>query len=230
MQNKLNTSVLASSMLQRLESKVMYYTSEFLLSAVSLIPGIWTFAVNQLGLHICSILRLYFVDLLHTYIKRETQQLFSNGMLFFEEMRLYKLDTLFLFFLLSLNWAWAQENEGMLRDETDVNLEINESSISSDIWDELRELRDMMIKQEVDLSYSKTKIENLELETAGNTNTLITIGYIFPANVQYVLIICKISAAQTASMFTLQTRLTATENVNAGKILNLYMFLIEAAQ
>ncbi|XP_029979797.1 complement C1q-like protein 2 [Sphaeramia orbicularis] len=56
----------------------------------------------------------------------------------------------------------------MLAEETDERSEINENkqkNISPDIWTELKELRDMVIKQEVDLSYSKTKIENLERET-----------------------------------------------------------------
>lgn len=76
-----------------------------------------------------------------------------------------------------------------LAKETDVQSEINENNISPDIWDELKELRDMMIKQEVDMSYSKRKLENLEQQTI----------------------------AQTAAMLTLQTRLTATENVNAAQ-------------
>ncbi|XP_029979798.1 complement C1q-like protein 2 [Sphaeramia orbicularis] len=87
-------------------------------------------------------------------------------------MRFHRVDV-FLVFLLCLNWTWAQEKNGgydesKFTEETDEQSEINENrqkNTSPDIWTELKELRDMVIKQEVDLSYSKTKIENLERET-----------------------------------------------------------------
>uniref|UniRef100_A0A673BCP6 C1q domain-containing protein n=1 Tax=Sphaeramia orbicularis TaxID=375764 RepID=A0A673BCP6_9TELE len=62
-------------------------------------------------------------------------------------------------------------DESKFTEETDEQSEINENrqkNTSPDIWTELKELRDMVIKQEVDLSYSKTKIENLERETTGD--------------------------------------------------------------
>uniref|UniRef100_A0A673BB32 C1q domain-containing protein n=1 Tax=Sphaeramia orbicularis TaxID=375764 RepID=A0A673BB32_9TELE len=99
-------------------------------------------------------------------------------------MRFHRVDV-FLVFLLCLNWTWAQEKNGgydesKFTEETDEQSEINENrqkNTSPDIWTELKELRDMVIKQEVDLSYilesrlssSETEVKELKRENAGKS-------------------------------------------------------------
>ncbi|XP_029979796.1 girdin-like [Sphaeramia orbicularis] len=128
-------------------------------------------------------------------------------------MRHHKFPAVFLVFLLGLNWTWAQEknernDEVKLAEETDVQPEINENNISPDIWDELKELRDMVIKQEVDLSYSKRKIESLEQETTAQTAAMLTLQTRMTATE-------NVNAAQAGELLTLLTRLTATESKNS---------------
>uniref|UniRef100_A0A673BEJ5 C1q domain-containing protein n=1 Tax=Sphaeramia orbicularis TaxID=375764 RepID=A0A673BEJ5_9TELE len=142
----------------------------------------------------------------------------------------------FLFFLLCLNWTWAQEesrgnDESMLAEETDERSEINENkqkNISPDIWTELKELRDMVIKQEVDLSYSKTKIENLERETTGD-------AYIIHSEISSETEVKELKRENAGKYLlkheyelrslkyhtniNLRDRITASENKSTGKFL-----------
>uniref|UniRef100_A0A3B5B4S2 C1q domain-containing protein n=1 Tax=Stegastes partitus TaxID=144197 RepID=A0A3B5B4S2_9TELE len=47
-----------------------------------------------------------------------------------------------------------------------------QTNITTDIWAELRELRDMVIELQVELRYSQSKVAALEQENAGDSNTL----------------------------------------------------------
>ncbi|XP_074478220.1 uncharacterized protein LOC141759779 [Sebastes fasciatus] len=81
--------------------------------------------------------------------------------------------------LFCLQWTWAQSERGgetgndiIQADRGNNNIEVefelqgdqssSQTSITPDIWAELKELRDMAIEQKVELRYSKSKIEKLE--------------------------------------------------------------------
>lgn len=60
-----------------------------------------------------------------------------------------------------------QEVQGKIRGHTDLTL---------NVWAELKELRDMVIEQKVELNNSKSKVGKLEQENAGEAHVLTQTG------------------------------------------------------
>lgn len=82
-----------------------------------------------------------------------------------------------LLWLLSLCWTWAQaENGGATGNNTEVPTEIQDCQSSSqantrpNIWAELKELRDMAIEQRLELKSSRSQMEKLQQENAGDAH------------------------------------------------------------
>ncbi|XP_037612187.1 calcium-binding and coiled-coil domain-containing protein 2-like isoform X2 [Sebastes umbrosus] len=111
--------------------------------------------------------------------------------------------------LFCLQWTWAQsEREGetgndiIQADRGNNNIEVqfelqgdqssSQTSITPDIWTELKELRDMAIEQKVELRNSKSKIEKLEQD---NTATQ-----------------ARLTASESKNA-VLEARMSANENV-----------------
>ncbi|XP_074478799.1 uncharacterized protein LOC141760053 [Sebastes fasciatus] len=111
--------------------------------------------------------------------------------------------------LFCLQWTWAQSERGgetgndiIQADGGNNNIEVqselqgdqssSQTSITPDIWAELKELRDMAIEQKVELRYSKSKIEKLEQD---NTATQ-----------------ARLTASESKNA-VLEARMSANENV-----------------
>uniref|UniRef100_A0A673BB36 C1q domain-containing protein n=1 Tax=Sphaeramia orbicularis TaxID=375764 RepID=A0A673BB36_9TELE len=158
-------------------------------------------------------------------------------------MRFHRVNVVFLVFLLCLNWTWAQEKNGgydesKFAEETDERSEINDNrqkNISPDIWTELKELRDMVIKQEMPLGFyhmdvltvletrlscSQTEVEELKRENAGkyllkHKYELRSLKYLFRQSPRLIDIsnTCVWLYMVNVSFSTdLRDRITASEN------------------
>lgn len=85
----------------------------------------------------------------------------------------------FVALLLCLHWTWAQDESGgegnnVTQADREKNKEVqSEIHITpTDIWAELKELRDMVIDQRGELRNSKSKIEKLERENTGDARVV----------------------------------------------------------
>ncbi|XP_037612188.1 heavy metal-binding protein HIP-like [Sebastes umbrosus] len=131
--------------------------------------------------------------------------------------------------LFCLQWTWAQsEREGetgndiIQADRGNNNIEVqfelqgdqssSQTSITPDIWTELKELRDMAIEQKVELRNSKSKIEKLEQDnTVLETRMSSSENEVEELKRENMDLLARVTASENKNT-VLETRMSSSEN------------------
>ncbi|XP_074478226.1 uncharacterized protein LOC141759782 [Sebastes fasciatus] len=131
--------------------------------------------------------------------------------------------------LFCLQWTWAQSERGgetgndiIQADRGNNNIEVqselqgdqssSQTSITPDIWAELKELRDMAIEQKVELRYSKSKIEKLEQDnTVLETRMSSSENEVEELKRENMDLLARVTASENKNT-VLETRMSSSEN------------------